>query len=331
MNNRVRESLSDDGSIEDFVNDFLSVLNASGLEMSLSDNRDVLLLNKGGVLLVDDGLMMFMNVLFIHNRLVMLMNDVLMMLSDNISLVLHNDVFVVLMNDILMDFFHKRSEGMRLSNISLINSHNLLTFVKGLDHSSLVVLNNNWLFVDSLNVSLSSHDLLVLVDVTDLLVLVNVTNVLLIRVNVAKALSLNKVGLLESLSEGLVEATGVSVRRSLHETSGRALNESGGALNHPGGALEVAWGAMDVGVSESGGAMHVLTTDNFFGNSHILLNDGGTTGVLESAGSALITAELIGSEQVGVLFVTLSVKEGLSLILNELSHCIWLFVLGCFV
>jgi len=213
------------------MNNFLSVLNVGGLKMSLSDNRNMLLFDKSGMFLVDDWLMVLMNMFFIHNRLVMLMNDVLMMLSHDISLVLHNDVFVVLMDDILMDFFHEGSKSVGLSDVGLVNSHKLLTFVERLDYSSLVVLNNDGFFVDSFNVGLSSHDLLILMDMTNLLILVNVSNVLLVLVNVTKALSLNKVGLLEGLSKRLVEASSVSVRRSLHKTGGRALDKSRRALN----------------------------------------------------------------------------------------------------
>jgi len=74
-------------------------------------------------------------------------------------------------------------------------------------------------------------------------------------------------------------------------------------------------------MTERWGAMNVLTTDDFFGNSHIFLNDGGTC-VLEGAGSVLVTADFIGSKQVGVLLVALSIEEGLLLVLNELSHCV---------
>jgi len=58
-----------------------------------------------------------------------------------------------------------------------------------------VVLNDNWLFVDLLNNSLTGvHHHWLLVNV-------------LVLVDVTEALSLNKVGLLEGLSEGLVEAS----------------------------------------------------------------------------------------------------------------------------
>jgi len=91
--------------------------------MSLSNNRNVLLLNKGGVLFVDDGLMVLVNVLLINDGLVVLMDDVLVMLVNDIFLVFNKHILVMLMDNILMDFFHDGGKSVGLSDVSLINSH----------------------------------------------------------------------------------------------------------------------------------------------------------------------------------------------------------------
>lgn len=203
MHDGLSERFSDNWGFEDLMNNFLSVLDVSGLEVSLSDDRDVLLFNESGVLLVDDGLMVLVNVLLVNDGLVVLMDNVLVMFVNDIFLVLNENIFVMLMDNILMDFFHDGGKSVGLSHISLINSHELLTFVEGFHDSLFVVLNDKRLFVDLLNnslICLHHHWLVVLVNVTE-------------------ALSLNKVGLLEGLSERLVESGLSSEGRSL-ESSG---------------------------------------------------------------------------------------------------------------
>ena len=130
MHDGLRERLSDNWGFEDLMNDLLSVLDVSGLEMGLSDDGHVLLFNESGVLLVDDGLMVLVNVLLINDGLVVLMDDVLVMLVNNVFLVFNENILVMLMDNILMDFFHNGSHGVGLSDVSLINSHELLSFVE---------------------------------------------------------------------------------------------------------------------------------------------------------------------------------------------------------
>ena len=183
--------------------------------MSLSNDGNMGFLDNGGVLFVNDGLMVLVDVLLVHDGLVVLVNNVLVVLVDNVSLVLNEDILVVLMDDVLMDFFNNGGEGVGLGDVDLISPQNFSPFVDGLHDSSLVVLNNDGLFIDLFDDGLSSHNLLAL--------------------ELVEALSLNEVGLLEvcllEVSERLVVETG-SHGRSLVETSRGSLDESGGTLNH---------------------------------------------------------------------------------------------------
>lgn len=186
VNDGLGEGLSDDGLFKDLVNDFLSVLNVSSLEMSLLDDGNMSFFNESGVLLVNNRLMVLMDVLLINDGLVVLVDNVLVMLMNNIFLVFHKNVLVMLMDNVLMNLLHNRGHGVGLSHGSLISVHNLSSFVERLHDSSFVVLNNDGLFVDLFDVSLSSHHVLVSVHVG----------------KASEALSLNEVGLLEVLRVG---------------------------------------------------------------------------------------------------------------------------------
>jgi len=124
--------------------------------MSFSDNRNMLLFNESGMFFMDDWLMMLVDVLLINDRLCVLMDDVLVMLVDDVPLVFNKHIFVMLMDDILMDFFHKRSHGVGLMDISAFLSQNLLSFIDGFHDRLFVMLNYNRFLVDLLNMGLSS-------------------------------------------------------------------------------------------------------------------------------------------------------------------------------
>lgn len=130
VNNRVGENFLDYWLVEDFMDDFLSSLLVRCLQVSFMDERNMLLFNKSGMFLVNNGLMMLVDVLFNNNWLVMFMDDVLMVLVHDILLMFNENILVMLMDNILMDFFDNGLEGVGLSNINFISSQNLSSFVE---------------------------------------------------------------------------------------------------------------------------------------------------------------------------------------------------------
>ena len=144
----------DDSLLVDLVTNF-SVLLILSVNVSLVDDGDVSLFNEGGVFLMDDWLMVLVDVLLNHDWLMMLMNNILMMLVDNIFLVLNNNILVVLVDHILMDFLYNSCIGVGSVLICKVVSIDGLAFISALVDSLLVVSNNNWLFVDLLNMGVA--------------------------------------------------------------------------------------------------------------------------------------------------------------------------------
>jgi hypothetical protein len=84
-------------------NDFLLFL-VDLVGLSFMNNRDMNFLHMGGMLLVDDGLDVFVDMLLNDDWLMMFMNHLLMVLMYDILSVLNKNVHVVLMHNVLMDF-----------------------------------------------------------------------------------------------------------------------------------------------------------------------------------------------------------------------------------
>jgi hypothetical protein len=157
----VNKDFLNKGSLEDLGHDVLSFLDILRESLSLGDHGDVLFLDQSSVLLVDNGLMMFMNVLFINDGLVVLMDNVLVMFMNNIFLVFHEDVLVMFMDDVLMDFLHDGCVGELLSDSHFFGAQNFFTFIEGFNDSLFVVGHNDGCFVDLLDDGFS-NELLVL-------------------------------------------------------------------------------------------------------------------------------------------------------------------------
>jgi len=156
VHNWVYENLLDDWCLKDFCSDFLSFLEIGLKRVLFSYNGKMSLLNQGGVLLMDNWLMVFMDVLLINDRLVVLMNNVLVMFVENVLLVFNENIFVMLMDDILMDFLHNCGSGVRLSNSKLVSSQDFLSLVKRFDDHLFLMSYNDGCFMDCLNDSFSS-------------------------------------------------------------------------------------------------------------------------------------------------------------------------------
>lgn len=131
-----------------YLSSFL--FSVSLMDVGFMHNWDMFLFDKGGVLLMDDWLMVLMNVFLNYDWLMMLMNYLLMMLMDDIFLVFHYDILVMLMDHILMNFFHDGCSDVSShinSKLMLLNS---LSFISLLDDSLLLVGHYHWLFIDLL-------------------------------------------------------------------------------------------------------------------------------------------------------------------------------------
>jgi hypothetical protein len=102
----VNKDLIYNWSLEDFSDNVLSFLYVGSEGLLFCDNRNVPFFDQGGVLLVNDGLMVLMDVFFVNNGLVVLDDHVLMMFMKNIFLVFNKDVFVMFVNDVLMNFLN---------------------------------------------------------------------------------------------------------------------------------------------------------------------------------------------------------------------------------
>jgi len=114
------------------------------------DNRNMLLLDQGLVLFVDDGLMVLVNVLFHNDWLMMFMDNFLMMLMEDVLLVLNEYVFVMLVDEILMDFLDDRLGNFDSHISGEFVSFDCLTFVGLLEDGLLLMADDNWLLVDLL-------------------------------------------------------------------------------------------------------------------------------------------------------------------------------------
>lgn len=135
----------------DFMDDDILLFLIGSVDVSLVYDWLMFLFNNGGVLFVDNWLMVFMYMLFIDNWLMMLMNDFLMMFMENVFLVFYNHILVVLVDHILMDFFNNRCSNVCSDIGGELVSFNGLTFIGFLVDCGLVVSDYNWFFVDLLN------------------------------------------------------------------------------------------------------------------------------------------------------------------------------------
>lgn len=130
LDNWVDKDFLNNGLFEDFVDNFLSFLEV-GLERVLfSDNGEMLLFNESSVLLVDDWLMVLVDVLFVDDGLVVLMDDVLVMFVNDILLVFNENVLVMLVDDILMDFLNNWCSAVGLGDSDFVSSEKFLSFVE---------------------------------------------------------------------------------------------------------------------------------------------------------------------------------------------------------
>jgi len=100
------------------------------MAVSFVDDRYMYFINEGNVLLMDNWLDVFVNVLFNDNWLMMLMNHLLMMLMHNIFWMFNKHIFVMFMDHVLVNLFQNG-----LSNV-------------GLDFCSKIVLLNDFSFID---------------------------------------------------------------------------------------------------------------------------------------------------------------------------------------
>jgi hypothetical protein len=141
------KGLSNDGFLKNFGHNCISVLSLGGIGTLLVHNRDVVLLDQGRVLFVDNWLMMLMDVLLNDHWLMVLMDDLLMVLVEDVLSVFHDNVLVMLMNNVLMDLLHDgglnggpniSSEFVPLDSLALVGLL-VLSLLLVSDHYGLLV------------------------------------------------------------------------------------------------------------------------------------------------------------------------------------------------
>lgn len=171
VNNWVNKDFLNNWCIEDLGHDVLPFLDISNVRVLLSDDRLMSLFDEGGMLLVDDGLMVLMNVFLIDDGLVVLVNDVLMMFMQNVFFVLNKHILVMLMDNVLMNFLHNSSISVGLTDINLVSSKHFASLVERSHDSLFLMSDHDGCLINFLNDCFSSSvDLLVLVIVLEYLV-----------------------------------------------------------------------------------------------------------------------------------------------------------------